>query len=80
MLNLAVFHTDYSDLQVQTAIRPGVIDISNAAEATIRGLEVEGMVKLTQSLKTGGHLAWLDARVRSLYRGGGWWRHGRCCR
>ena len=62
MLNLAVFHTDYSDLQVQTAIRPGVIDISNAAEATIRGVEVEGMVKLTQSLKTGGHLAWLDAK------------------
>jgi hypothetical protein len=27
-LNVAAFHTDYSDLQVQTAIRPGVIDIS----------------------------------------------------
>ncbi len=61
-LNIAVFHTDYSDLQVQTAIRPGVIDISNAAEATIRGVEVEGLVKLTPALRTGGHLAWLDAK------------------
>ena len=35
-LNLAAFHTDYTDLQVQTAIRPGILDISNAAAATIR--------------------------------------------
>ncbi|HEX2443674.1 MAG TPA: TonB-dependent receptor, partial [Vicinamibacterales bacterium] len=41
-INLAVFHTDYTDLQVQTPIGPGVIDISNAAEATIRGIELEG--------------------------------------
>ena len=30
------------DLQVQTAIRPGVLDISNAAAAAIRGVEMEG--------------------------------------
>ena len=30
-LNLAAFRTDYTDLQVQTSIRPGVLDISNAA-------------------------------------------------
>jgi iron complex outermembrane receptor protein len=58
---LAAFHTDYTDLQVQTAIRPGVIDISNAAVATIRGLELEGTSRLTGSLNAGGHLAWLDA-------------------
>jgi iron complex outermembrane receptor protein len=60
-LNLAVFLTDYSDLQVQTAIRPGVIDISNAAEATIRGVEVDGAVQLGAAVQAGGHLAWLDA-------------------
>jgi iron complex outermembrane receptor protein len=59
--NLAVFHTDYSDLQVQTAIRPGVIDISNAAEATIRGIELEGAVRPLSGVQAGGHLAWLDA-------------------
>ena len=40
-LDLAAFRTDYTDLQVQTAIRPGVLDISNAAEATISGVELE---------------------------------------
>ena len=44
-INAAVFHTDYTDLQVQTAIRPGVIDISNAADATIRGVELEGATR-----------------------------------
>jgi iron complex outermembrane receptor protein len=61
-LNLSAFQTDYTDLQVQTAIRPGVIDISNAAAATIRGVEVEGAARLARSLEIGGHIAWLDAR------------------
>jgi iron complex outermembrane receptor protein len=61
-LNLAAFHTDYTDLQVQTALRPGVIDISNAAAATIRGVELEGVFQPTRALQLGGHLAWLDAR------------------
>ena len=60
--NVAVFHTDYTDLQVQTAIRPGVIDISNAAEATIRGVELEGAARVTQALHAGGHVAWLAAK------------------
>jgi len=59
--SVAGFQTDYSDLQVQTAIRPGVIDISNAAEATIRGVEFEGSARLTRAVHAGGHLAWLDA-------------------
>jgi len=61
-LNLALFHTDYTDLQVQITIRPGVVDISNAAAATIRGAELEGAWQLTGGLRLGGHLAWLDAR------------------
>ncbi|HEX7137145.1 MAG TPA: TonB-dependent receptor [Vicinamibacterales bacterium] len=62
MMNLAAFHTDYEDLQVQTAIIPGVIDISNAAAATIRGLEVENTTRLGHGLQAGGHLSWLDSR------------------
>jgi iron complex outermembrane receptor protein len=61
-LNLAVFHTDYTDLQVQITIRPGVVDISNAAAATIRGAELEGAWQLARGLRVGGHLSWLDAR------------------
>jgi iron complex outermembrane receptor protein len=60
-LQVAGFLTDYTDLQVQTQIRPGVLDISNAAEATIRGVEVEGAVRVTNGLQVGGHLAWMDA-------------------
>jgi iron complex outermembrane receptor protein len=61
-LNLVLFHTDYRDLQVQITIRPGVIDISNAAAARIRGAELEGAWQLASGLRLGGHLAWLDAR------------------
>src|SRR6185436_2122031 len=60
-INVAAFQMDYSDLQVQTAIGIGVFDISNAAAATIRGLEVEPSTRLAGGLEAGGHLAWLDA-------------------
>jgi iron complex outermembrane receptor protein len=58
----AAYFTDYTDLQVQTPIRPGVVDIANAATATIRGLEVESRAQLARAWTTGGHVAWLDAR------------------
>ena len=61
-INVAGFHADYADLQVHTAILPGVIDMSNAAEATIRGVEVEGTTRVTRTLDAGGHLAWLAAK------------------
>jgi iron complex outermembrane receptor protein len=60
-LNVAVFHTDYTDLQVQTPIRPNVFDISNAAAATINGVEVEASLLMGGGVQVGGYLAWLDA-------------------
>jgi iron complex outermembrane recepter protein len=60
-VSVAVFQTDYTNLQVQTSIRPGVIDISNAAVATIQGVEFEGSSELSRAVHVGGHLAWLDA-------------------
>jgi iron complex outermembrane receptor protein len=60
-MNVSAFWTDYRDLQVQTALRPGVIDISNAASATIRGVEAEVTADLAVA-RVGGHAAWLDAR------------------
>jgi len=59
---VAAFHTDYVDLQVQAGIRPGLIDVSNAAAATNRGIEIEGAAAPNRSTRVGGHLAWLDAR------------------
>jgi iron complex outermembrane receptor protein len=60
-LNVAAFLTDYTDLQVMSTFRPGVIDITNAAAATIRGIEVEGTTLLRAGLHAGGHVAWLNA-------------------
>ena len=61
-LNGAAFYTDYTDLQVQTPLRPGVIEITNAATATIRGVEVEGQGQPAPGWRVGGHVAWVDAR------------------
>ena len=60
-VNTAAFVTDYRDLQVQAFIRPGVIDISNAASATIRGVEVEVAAATGRRVHLAGHVAWLDA-------------------
>jgi iron complex outermembrane receptor protein len=60
-VNTAAFVTDYRDLQVQAFIRPGVTDISNAASATIRGVEVEVAATAWRRLQLTGHAAWLDA-------------------
>jgi iron complex outermembrane receptor protein len=61
-LNGAVFFTDYIDLQVQTPLTPGVIDIRNAATATIRGVELEAEVQPVPQWRMGGYAAWMDAR------------------
>jgi iron complex outermembrane receptor protein len=60
-LNVSAFVTDYTNLQVQTAIQPGVFAISNAASATIRGVEVEATARIGHRLEAGGHTTWLDA-------------------
>lgn len=61
-LNAAVFHYDYSDLQVQAFITPGVADITNAANARVRGLEVELTAKPISAVEFGGTIAYLDAK------------------
>ena len=61
-LNVAAFVTNYTDLQVQAGIRPGVVDIANAAAATIQGLEIEVETHFTGTTRAGGHIAWLNAQ------------------
>jgi iron complex outermembrane receptor protein len=63
-VNLAAFHTDYTNLQVQIAIRPGVLDISNAAAATIKGVEAEVVSDIVRWVRAGGYVNWLDARYQ----------------
>jgi iron complex outermembrane receptor protein len=46
---------------VQTSIRPGLLEITNAASATIRGIEFEGASRLGGGWDMGGHVALLAA-------------------
>jgi iron complex outermembrane receptor protein len=67
-LNLTAFHYDYEDLQVLAFITPGVTDISNAATATIDGLELEATVLPVENLRFQLNASYLDARYES-YKG-----------
>jgi len=58
---LTAFVMDYTNLQVQTPIQPGVYDIRNAAAATVRGVEGEATARFGGHIQAGGHLTWLDA-------------------
>ena len=60
-VGVSAYVADYTDLQVQTSIRPGLLEITNAADATIRGLEIEATSRLGAGWQAGGHVAWLDA-------------------
>lgn len=60
-LNAAAFHYDYSDLQV-TIYQPGAAILRNAAQARIRGFEVEGGVSVADRLNLRAGLAYTDAR------------------
>lgn len=61
-LNLTGFHYDYSDLQVQAFISPGVTNISNAASAKIKGLEFEAEARPVKDLRFGVNASLLRAR------------------
>ena len=59
--DVSAFVMDYTNLQVQTPIGIGILDIRNAAAATILGIEVEDTSRVARGVEAGGHLTWLDA-------------------
>lgn len=65
-VNLAGFHYNYSDLQVQSLLGPGVTTISNAATAKVDGMELETSFKPMPSLILGANLSLLDAQYQSF--------------
>jgi len=60
-INSSLFYYDYTDLQVQSFLVPGAIDISNAATAIIQGIEVETIYKPSAELTWWLNIAYLDA-------------------
>jgi len=59
-LNVALFYTEFSDLQVSTFDGNLGFSVGNAAEAVTRGIELDGRWQLTQGLTLSGALAYLD--------------------
>jgi len=59
-LNAALFHTEYTDMQV--SIHDGGVGFSvkNAGEARVQGLEMDGRWQLTESLMATASVAYLD--------------------
>lgn len=60
VLNFALFRTEYDDLQVSTYDGVSFV-VGNAAKAISQGIEIDGMVRLTESLTMSGSMAYLDA-------------------
>lgn len=56
-----VFHTRIDDLQV-TTFQGATFQVGNAAETTVKGLELQGQMAITDQFVMGGELAWLDHR------------------
>ncbi len=59
-LNIAIFRSDYDDLQT-SSLEGDVFKVGNAGKARSQGVEVDGRWALTDSLTVGGSIAYLDA-------------------
>jgi len=65
-LNLTGFHYNYTDLQVQSLLGPGVTTISNAATAKITGMELEATAKPIPQLVLTANYSLLDAHYSNF--------------
>lgn len=59
--NIALFYYDYTDLQVSDFTRPGVLSITNAADAVIQGIEIENQWTPNANWRFEFNYAFLDA-------------------
>lgn len=64
-LNIAAFETQYDDLQVSAFATDRYI-VGNAAQATTRGVEMDGMWRITESLTLSASMAYLDAKYEDF--------------
>lgn len=69
--NGAVFHVDYSDLQVNQLTQGGQNNIDNAGDATLRGLELEVAAWLSDNFEIGGSYGYLDPKYDTYIDAGG---------
>lgn len=68
-LNIAVYRTDYEDLQVSIFDGGLGFNVGNAAEAEVQGVELDGRWAVTESLQLSGALAYLDFEFKDYDNG-----------
>ncbi|CAE7404991.1 fyuA [Symbiodinium microadriaticum] len=66
--NISAFHTEFSDLQI-TSFDGVSFVVTNAADATINGVEFEGMLITPWNLLFSMNGAWIDAKYDSFTTG-----------
>ncbi|BFM14538.1 TonB-dependent receptor [Maricurvus nonylphenolicus] len=59
-LNVALYHTEYTDMQVSVFDGTFGYVVQNAGEARVQGLELDGRWRATESLTLSGSLGYLD--------------------
>lgn len=64
--NVTGFIYDYADLQVQQNLGPGNVQVSNAASARVRGVELELTAQIAPRFVVTASGTYLDARYRSF--------------
>ncbi|NIB38080.1 TonB-dependent receptor [Pseudomaricurvus alkylphenolicus] len=69
-VNMAAFHTSYTDIQLTVAkLLPSglpAFPVENAGEAEIQGFEFEGVLLLTESLTMNASFGWMDSEVTDI--------------
>ena len=65
-LNVAVFHSEFENVQVSTFDGNAGFVVGNAAETEVDGLELDGMVAFTDELTMSFGFAYLDAEYKSF--------------
>lgn len=63
---LSAYDSDYENLQVSSGVPTGGFIIRNAAEAEIRGLEIEAEGAVSDTLRVTGNVAYIDAEYVSF--------------
>lgn len=64
--NLAAFHMKYKNLQVNQIVGPRV-SVTNAARATVKGLEAEIKLRPVEPLRFELNASWLDAKFDEFF-------------
>ncbi|MFT5099509.1 MAG: iron complex outermembrane receptor protein [Planctomycetaceae bacterium] len=65
-LNIAAFSSTYDNVQVSTFDGNAGFVVGNAAETEVQGIELDGMLAITDELTVAAGLAYLDATYKSF--------------